>query len=196
MQLPGKLLKARGHRNLPSEATQAMTQQIFEARQRKLAQGQHARGITLADQLPVVLCKLIKQAGRFGEMARCLGQRGFRRRKALTYRGQGLVAQKISGQRGIRITLVGYPAQAFGRRIAFNFSTGNIKQRAQQTQTTKRALSRHPRRTGHTGPAQQIEQDSFSLITAVLRQQKASTGAFGKCRVTRGTGSSLQAKSG
>lgn len=157
LQLPGEFLESGGHRNPPSEATQTMTQEILQAWERELAQSPHACRITLTNKLPVELCQFIKETGRFGEMARRLGKRSFRRGKTLAYCGQRLVAKKIASQRCIGITLVGYPGQTFGRCIAFDFSAGSIEQRAQQTQRAKTSFDRHPRRAGHAGPAQQVE---------------------------------------
>jgi len=170
MQLPGKLLQASRYRNLPPEAAQAMAQQVLKTRQRELAQGRHARSITVTNPLPVERSKLIEQAGRFGKMARRLSQRGFSGRKALAYCGQRFVAKKIAGQRRIGIALVGYPGQTFGRGIDFNFGAGNIEHWAQQTQAAKAAFDRHPGGSGHPSPPQQVEQNGLGLIAAVLGQ--------------------------
>ncbi len=104
-----------------------MAQQVLQPGEGKLPQGPHMRGIALTEQLPVVSSKVIKQARRFGKMARRLSQRGLRRWEALAYRSQHLMAQKVSSQRGVGIALVGYPGQAFSRCVAFNFCTGNVK---------------------------------------------------------------------
>lgn len=196
MQLSGELLKAGRDRNLPSQGTQAIAQQVLQAGQRKLAQGPHERCFTLCNQLPVVRGKLIEQTGRFSEVACCLSQRSFSRWEALTYRGQRLMAKIISGQRCIDIALVVDPRQTFVQRIALDFSPGNIQQRPQQTQPAKTTLNRHSRRAGNAGPAQQVEQYGFGLIAAMLRQQKTITETIGKSRISGGTGSCFQTKPG
>lgn len=192
MQLAGKFLKARSHRNLPAQTAQAMAQQVFQARQGHLAEDWHTSKLSVGGQLPVLASQIIKETGSFGKMRCRLSQGGFSRRKALTDGSQRFVTQEISGQRGIGIALVGDPVQSFGSGIAFDFGTGNIKHRPQHTQVAKSAFGRHSGSAGHPAATQQIVQHGFGLITAVLREQKTTRWTFGKSSIARAAGGCLE----
>lgn len=172
LQLPGKLIEPGCRRRTPSQLIQTETQQVLEARRRKLAQLCQDGRVAIADTLPILLGKFAQQLIRLAKMARCLCQRSRSRRKTRRHHRQYLVAKEIPGMPGVRITLVLDPRQRPLAGICLQFGTGDAQQGAKQTLAGKPAFGRHGGHTAHPASAQQIEKQCFRLIITMLRKQQ------------------------
>jgi len=184
-KLTSKFVHPGSSRNPPRQTAQAVTQQILESGQGKLAQLCQEGRIPRAHPLPVLLSQLIEQARRLGEIRRRLCQRDLGSRETLRQIDQTLVTDVIPGQPPVIIAFVTNPGQTMRLGIGLDLAARNIEQRAQDSEPSLLALHRHGRRTSHPGAAQEIMQDCFCLIAPMMRQQNAINVSLTKYLITR-----------
>ena len=191
-QLADKFIQTVGDRYLPTDYAQAIAQQVFQAHRTEATQAGQPCRIAIDDHRPVGGRQVIEQFTRLAEVGRRTPQRRFGARKPLAEHRHYFMTQEITGKSPIAIALILDPTQIMRPSIGFDIGTALGKKRSQQAPAAMPAFDRHRRGTGDPTTTQQIEQQRFRLIAAMLSKEETICRDFGKGGIARPAGSRLQ----